>query len=378
MQGRWGVLGLRSPLTDGASGLLDATGGGRSPAFQAPASRWRLTLPVEDSMVRVGIAVALALCVLSAPAWAGDSKKGGQEGGGEGGGDGGEDEKGPESAFADRAKNKSGVDWEAQVQGGLTIASGDVSLQTLSGGMHLSRDDGKNRLRLDASLLTERLTSVTAEDQNGDGLIQESEIHDQTLTRRDQYDIDPRYDRYLTANNAAFLLGFLGADLIVGKQLYVGAQTGYSRRVIKSARQELDAELGYDYTHLQYEFPGTTPLNIHSARAFLGYTVDLTADTNVLASVEGLDNVNDLRVPSSDDRPGGTVGRFHDLRVNGKLALTTTLFGAVSFRAGFSERYDSVPAPLPPFSLPYAPGPVPNVKKLETVIELALVVNFVQ
>jgi hypothetical protein len=38
--------------------------------------------------------------------------------------------------------------------------------------------------------------------------------------------------------------------------------------------------------------------------------------------------------------------------------------------------FDNVPAPLPPFSVPFAPGFAPLAEKLDFVGELALIVNF--
>jgi hypothetical protein len=268
------------------------------------------------------------------------------------------------------------VVWKAMVQGGLTLASGTASVTTFSGGAHASRDDGENRLQLDVAGLFARSKILAATDLNGDKVIEPNEVGTATITSGKSYSIAPRYDRFFTTHNSGYLLGFLGADFIAGKSLQAGGQIGYSRQILKSDSQELDTELGYDYSFLQYTAPGTSALNIHSARVFVGYTVDLTKDTNLAGSIEALDNLNALHVPITINIPSGHASTFQDLRLNGNLALTTTLWKDLSFRFAVGAKFDNVPAPLPPFSLPFSPGPTPNVKKLETLTQASLVVNF--
>jgi len=39
-------------------------------------------------------------------------------------------------------------------------------------------------------------------------------------------------------------------------------------------------------------------------------------------------------------------------------------------------KYDTEPAPLPPFALPYAAGFSPRAEKLDVITEAALIVSF--
>ena len=82
------------------------------------------------------------------------------------------------------------------------------------------------------------------------------------------------------------------------------------------------------------------------------------------ASVEALFNLNreDKALNVNTAMPG--VAAFHDIRVAGKVGLTTTLFARLSIAINFTLRYDQNPAPrpIPPGTAPglsYATGFVP-------------------
>ena len=52
-----------------------------------------------------------------------------------------------------------------------------------------------------------------------------------------------------------------------------GGQLGYSRQLVKTDKNMLVAEIGYDFSYESYvEQPGKTldPVSIHSARLFVG------------------------------------------------------------------------------------------------------------
>jgi len=48
----------------------------------------------------------------------------------------------------------------------------------------------------------------------------------------------------------------------------------------------------------------------------------------------------------------------------------------VSFRFGFSLRWDNAPSALLPLKVPFAPGFVPLADELDTKTEATLIVNF--
>ena len=166
-----------------------------------------------------------------------------------------------------------------------------------------------------------------------------------------------------------FASGRLAADQPAGKELLSGVQVGYSRLLLKSAMHELAAELGYDFTYENYVVPGDA-IRIHSARGFVGYTGTLSDSTSFDASAEVLANLN------SEDTPTGEVDPFDDTRFLAKVGLSTKLVAGLSFRFAFGAKYDQAPAPLPPFTLPYAPGFLPLADELDTTTEAVLILDL--
>ncbi len=76
-----------------------------------------------------------------------------------------------------------------------------------------------------------------------------------------------------------------------------------------------------------------------------------------------------------EDGPRGLIGPFQDTRVNAGAALVTKLWDRLSFRFGFTARFDNKPQARPSLALPYAPGYVPLAEKLDTIIDAGLVVT---
>jgi hypothetical protein len=167
----------------------------------------------------------------------------------------------------------------------------------------------------------------------------------------------------------------VSADQPAGKELVVGGQIGYSRELYKTKTIEALGELGYD---LSYEaYPGdTTPdsVTVHSLRVFTGYSQKLSGATSVSTSVEALFNLNEEKAPTPDG--SNKVSAFDDTRVNWKTGVTTSLYKALSLSVSYLVKYDHAPAPRAPFKLPYAMGFRPFAETLDTVAELALVMNF--
>ena len=132
----------------------------------------------------------------------------------------------------------------------------------------------------------------------------------------------------------------------------------------------MSGEAGYDFSYENYVAEGDA-VQIHSARVFLGYTGTLSTDTNVQTSVEALFNLNEETTPTGDIAAG------KDTRVTGKLAVTTKLHKDVSFRFGFTAKWDQAPAPRPPFGdTPFATGFAPLADELDTTTEATLIVSI--
>jgi hypothetical protein len=270
------------------------------------------------------------------------------------------------------AAKLEGPVWTASAQAGLILTSGNSRQTTFSAGATASRKAGDNKLAIEAAAAYTRSRILIATDTDGNGLIGEDEIEviDQTTTK--SWSVKGRYDRFLTDRNSLYLSSSIAADEPAGKELLISAQLGYSRLVFKDAKHELAAEIGGDYSHEKYVAAGDA-LDIVSARGFVGYVGTLSADTSLGVSAELLTNLNEEQ-PST-----GTVDPLGDNRFTGKAALTTKLSDDISFRLGFTGKYDSAPAPRTPFAgtMGFEPGVDPFADKLDTVIEAQLIVSII-
>lgn len=273
------------------------------------------------------------------------------------------------AAAAAAAAAKPAVEWKVSAQAGLVMTTGNSRTTTFSSGLAASRKEGGNRLALDAGGAYARSGIQLAIDDNGDGVLAPGEIRriDQTTTK--MWATKLRYDRFLTEHNSLYITALAGGDEPAGKEFVGGGQAGYSRSLFKNDMHNVVAEVGYDFTYEDFVGDGD-PVSIHSGRGFLGYEAKLSEDTGFAASGEILINVNEL------DTPAGPVDRGEDIRFNGKTAVTTKIYGAVSLRFSFTARFDDAPARRPPFEgLPYAAGFAPLADELDTLTELSLIVN---
>ncbi|HMU38201.1 MAG TPA: DUF481 domain-containing protein [Pseudomonadota bacterium] len=266
--------------------------------------------------------------------------------------------------------------WKASAQAGLILATGNANTLTISGAASASRVDLRNKIALDVNGAYGTATNYVANDTNGDGKLDAGEVESKTLPNTKMWNVKFRYDRFFSKNNLGYLSAQVGGNEPAGKLVYGGAQIGYSRQLLKTERNELLAELGYDFT---FEFyPGDPPptpdrLMIHSLRVFVGHNLTLTKETGLTTGLEGLFNVNPLTAPGFTEE----ITPFRDTRINFKTALSTTIYKNLSFRFSFTARFDNVPAPRPaPAGFKFADGYQPLAEKLDTLSEAALVVNF--
>ena len=264
--------------------------------------------------------------------------------------------------------------WKASAQAGLLLATGNSNSLTISAGGSVSRVDAHNKLALDVE---GRFGSTTVFAANpklmGTVLSGPDDIVTNTAVTTQYWGVKFRYDRFFTENNLGYLVAQAMGDEPAGKHVFGGGQIGYSRQLYKSDRNEFLAELGYDFTFVDFTAPPERdPVFIHSLRAFLSYNLTLSKDTSVNTGIEGLFNLNVYNSPGA-----GEVSPFQDTRVNFKTALNTKLHKNVSFRFSFKTRFDNVPAPRPPIAgFTYADGFTPLAEKVDTLSEAALIVNF--
>ncbi|HEY8923189.1 MAG TPA: DUF481 domain-containing protein [Polyangia bacterium] len=276
---------------------------------------------------------------------------------------------------------KPAVEWKVQAKGGLLVTSGNS--ETGSGTLSLdgSRQQGRNKLSLNGRVAYGRSRLLVpipdATDTATIGYRRESRTTtNEWLTRG-------RYDRFITDNNSAYVVGQIASDKIAGKQLMGGGQVGYSRQLLKNAQHTLVAEAGYDLSFESYvPVPDKTldSVTIHSARLFVGELFTLTKETGFSGSVEALFNLNKEEAYDARDITGNTkgVGAFKDTRVIGKLGLTTTLHKSLSLGIGFTLKYDQNPAPIPLVggASKYAMDFLPFADKVDTLTEATLIYTF--
>jgi hypothetical protein len=273
------------------------------------------------------------------------------------------------------------TDWSAQAKGGLLVTSGNSQSRSGTFSLNGSRQAGDNKISLEAGLAYGRSNILVP-------VITGTEVTGFTRspeTTTNEWRARGRYDRFLTDNNALYVLGQIGANRIAGKKLVGGGQAGYSRQLVKNEAHTAVAEVGYDFSYESYvDSPGRVidPVTVHSARLFVGEQWKVTPDTGINGSVEALFNLNKESALDARDGTGmtKTVPSFRDTRLVGTVGLTTNLRKNLSFAFGFTLRFDQNPAPLPlPASakgMPYAAGFQPFAEEVDTLTEATLVFTF--
>lgn len=243
------------------------------------------------------------------------------------------------------------IEWKAVAQAGILIATGNAPLRSFTGGVSAFRKANQNKFQIEAGATLVNAYVVT-------GVVDGEAIRAQQVLSRALW-ARGRYDRFLTASDTLYATGGYLKDDPAGKRHVAGGQIGYSRLVLTGAPGELVTEIGYDFS---YEIPlQGDGLDIHSARVFAGYTRKLGAETSLDASAEGLFNVN---------QTSAEIDPLEDIRLFGKLGVTTKLLADISLRVGFEARYDNVPAELAFMGLPY------QAEKLDTKADASIIVNF--
>lgn len=269
--------------------------------------------------------------------------------------------------------------WKASAQAGLLLATGNSNSLTVSGGGSVSRVDARNKLALDVEARFGQTTTLgpraglTPLADGNVPIASYDDIVSNTAISTQYWGVKLRYDRFFSKNNLGYIVGQAMGDDPAGKHVFGGGQIGYSRQLYKSERNELLAELGYDFTFVVFTKADTSAVYIHSLRAFLGYNLTLSKDTAINTGIEGLFNLNTYASPGFPD----PITPFQDARVNFKTALNTRLHKNVSFRFSFKVRFDNVPAPRAAIpGADFVGGFTPLAETVDTLSEAALIVNF--
>jgi len=258
--------------------------------------------------------------------------------------------------------------WAATIQAGFGLTTGNAQSVNLTGAGSIShRFDVSDLLTLSGSVAFQRSTVQSAVDRSGDGVITPDEVINITQSVSEAWDVRLRYDHFFDLN-ALYAFAYGGGNVPAGNQFLGGAQVGYSRALWKTAKNELVAEAGLDYTYQRFVIGDPSSVNIAALRAYLGYTGTPNPDLTYNASAEWLGNLNPL------DMPNGRVNTFGDNRVNLRLGVTWKIWGDGSLGFRFRATYDSAPSPKPPPSgFSWAPGYLPLANAWDTFTELVLV-----
>lgn len=271
------------------------------------------------------------------------------------------------------------VVWKASASAGFSAATGNAEVLNFSGGGLVSRNDGKNKIQVSIEGLYGNTKQPNGFiDTNGNQILDVDESVNDPLFQVTAANFKglARYDRFFTPNNTVFAAFVAGLDIPASKQYFLSGQLGYARQIVKTKMHELFGEVGADFTYDYLIEP--TPLvgafspvvALGAGRLFLGYVLSVNTHTSVRANVETLINFNALTI---GDR---SVGVAEATRVNGKLEFTTQIWKPLSFRAAFTARFNNAPAPSTKYPS-VKEHPEHYNRKLDTLTELGLVVNFI-
>lgn len=277
---------------------------------------------------------------------------------------------------ADDVKDVKDTEWTATAEAGLVFTTGNSRTTTVSGALKAARKQKQNKLSIEASGTFAKASTIGVaafRDHDGDGmndpmtepLIQDDLIRTDKVSAQ-SYNAKLRYDRFLTEFNSLFVAALGGADEVAGKDFVGGGQAGYSRLLYKTEKHEIAGELGYDFSRESFVDTTNEPINIHSARGFLGYKGKLSETTSVDGSLEVLGNLN--------EQPGTSV--MEDIRATGIGSLSTKLTKSVSFAFSLTAKFDNVPASVSFAGYTNSTTDAPEALKLDTTTKASLIINF--
>lgn len=299
-------------------------------------------------MLRLGLATAL-ICAATTAAFAQNPKF--------------------EFGKAEEVEKVKGTEYTASAEAGVVFTTGNSETTTITAGAKASRKTGKNKLSAEGSITYARSAVRVIDDLNGNAMIDNTdEIRTESSTTAEQLAIKVRYDRFLTKFNSLFVAALASRDLPAGKEAVIGAQLGYSRQLYKSKTAEAVGEFGYDYS--REDLVAGDAVEIHSARAFVGYKAEMTEGANFETSGEVLTNLNHETLPTRPD--GADFGE--DTRVNFKAAVSAKIGKGMSVQTSIEAKYDNRPAPANIEGL--AMDFVPEASKLDTIMKASFIYTF--
>jgi hypothetical protein len=276
---------------------------------------------------------------------------------------------GPSFAFEKR-QDVNGIDWSGAIRAAACQSAGNTQSLGLSFEGTLARTTRGQRLLLAGAAAYARSRLLVPIEADGAPGIGPDELHEVSRTTKQSWSARARWDRFLSAHGSAYLLAGAAADEPAGKRLVLAAQAGYGIDVVHSERHGLRLELGYDFSREDRVAPGDR-LDIHSARAFAGYSGRVLDPVTLELSLEALTNLNEEPDGSRLLRP------FEDTRVLARAGARVKINGTLSTGVQLKAAWDSAPAPRPPPpGAKWADGYAPLAEKLDSTTELFVAAKF--
>jgi putative salt-induced outer membrane protein len=239
-----------------------------------------------------------------------------------------------------RAESKDATELEISA-GGLASAGNSRSMAATSA--------GKFRLRRDSDQVSAAIAANYAESavNKGEGL--------QTTVENFQGKV--RYDRFLAGSFAVFGAVSARHDRFQGLDLRINLDPGFGYYFIDEDKQQLWLEAGYDFQHDIRRNDAIAAAaadgillektnNRQSARAFAGYSSELSESVKVATGLEYLQGFN----PSTN------------YRINWDGSVSSAVGKGFSIATAVSVRYDH--------------NPIPDVEKTDIITSISLVYHL--
>jgi len=288
----------------------------------------------------------------------------------------------PSFSYTEEPKEEAkDTGWKVEAKAGVIWLAGNADSTSISAGLAVTRDAVWQRYSLRASyaFAKSKILVIPPGSPIPFHITSLDQLEEQNSLTARLWNVTPRFDQWLVRRNAVgdtsvYVLGNIASDYAAGKRLFGGGQVGVSTALVKSGGHTLVGELGYDFTYLE---PYLTPsYSIHSLRAALAYTWEISKATRFNAGVEYLINVNrETGAPNDDPADPNSVPAFQDHRLNFVVGLTTQVYQRLSLNVSWTGRYDAKPqlATTPPNVVQDAPI---FLRKFDSLTQVQFVYTF--
>ncbi len=245
--------------------------------------------------------------------------------------------------------------WTDKAEFSLVVTGGNSKSTVVSFSNQFVYKWTDSKLTIDASALKADTTSRTA--SNVDGTLSIAQVEEITA---EKYLLGGKYDHKIHEGAFWYVLGQWGRDRLAGIDNRYNGGAGMGYRLVKTERQEVDSEVGFNFTKEEYAGAGTkSSATFGSARGFLGYKRKLSGTSELTSSLELLQNLDD---PA-------------DLRAIFIAGISANINSHLALKVSYTINYDGQPVE----QTLTAPGfdPVTFVfNTTDTILAASLLVNF--